>query len=446
MNAWAQTFRSLGLLALLQASGIASQAAEPSRESRKTNIVLIMADDLGYGSLGCYGNAQVKTPHIDQLAAAGVRLTDFHSNGPYCSPTRAALMTGRYPQRCVWVPDEELSPVFRKQRQANQKQRWAWGISRDEITLPSLLQKAGYRTALIGKWHLGYDEAFHPMNFGFDEFRGFMGGNVDYHTHIAGYGQKQLDWWQDRKIENQEGYTTDLLTRSATDFIERHKDKPFFLYFAHAAPHEPWQGRNPVAKKSPAATYQEMIELLDESVGSVLQTLRDNDLESRTLVIFCSDNGPAAPQNFAANADLIGKKGGLQEGGHRVPCIMRWPSILPTGKTHTGTEITMDFFPTIAAIAGATIPPAHELDGRNMLPILQGNTPAPARILHWQSGKEWAVREGSWKLIGNGTTATALYDLETSHREIANLLTENPEVSKNLFQHHHQWLGEVGDR
>jgi arylsulfatase A-like enzyme len=443
MIAWAQTFRSLGLLAFILTKCI---AAEPSRENDKPNIVLIMADDLGYGSLGCYGNPNVKTPHIDQLAATGVRLTDFHSNGPYCSPTRAALMTGRYPQRCTWVPDEELSPVFRTQRQANQKQRWAWGISRNEITLPSLLQKAGYRTALIGKWHLGYDEAFHPMNFGFDEFRGFMGGNVDYHTHIAGYGQKQLDWWQDRKIENQEGYTTDLLTRSAKDFIERHKDKPFFLYFAHAAPHEPWQGRNLLAKKLPSATYQEMIEVLDESVGAVLKTLRDNDLESRTLFIFCSDNGPAPPKNFAANADLIGKKGDLHEGGHRVPCILRWPTILPAGKTHAGTEMTMDFFPTITAITGAMVPAAHTLDGRDILPFLQGTKPAPARILHWQSGNAWAVRQGIWKLLGNGTTATALHDLNTSHREFTNLLNEQPDVTKNLLQHHRQWQDEVGTR
>ena len=214
----------------------------------RPNIVLILADDLGYGSLGCYGNTEVKTPNIDRLAAGGMRFTDFHSNGALCSPTRAALMTGRYQQRCAWVADEELSPVFREQRRQNLVQRWAWGISAGELTLPAVLKQAGYRTALIGKWHLGYDYTFHPMNYGFDEFRGFVGGNVDYHTHVAGYGTQQLDWWKDRKIENEEGYSTDLLTQYATDFIARNKDAPFFVYLAHGAPHAPLQGRTPSEK------------------------------------------------------------------------------------------------------------------------------------------------------------------------------------------------------
>lgn len=414
--------------------------------ARSTNIILIMADDLGYGSLGCYGNAEVKTPHIDRLAAEGVRLTDFHSNGAFCSPTRAAMMTGRYQQRCAWVPDEELSPVFREQRQANPKQRWAWGISPKELTLPTLLQQAGYRTALIGKWHLGYDEKFHPMNFGFDEFRGFMGGNVDYHTHIAGYGLKQLDWWTDRKIENQEGYTTDVLTRNATDFITRHQDKPFFLYLAHGAPHDPWQGRDSSSKKSPVATYKEMIEVLDESVGKVIETLRLHQLESNTLVIFCSDNGPAAPKGFAANATLNGKKGSLYEGGHRVPCIARWPGVIPAGKTHDGTEMTMDFFPTFASIAAAKIPANHIIDGRDMLPALQGKEIAQQRTLHWYSDTTWAVRQGPWKLMGNRAKPTMLVNLDTEITEKINLLEVHPEIADPLLQLHRKWIAEVGEK
>ena len=183
------------LTALLLALPTALNAANAVR-SPKPNIVLILADDLGYGSLGCYGNTEIQTPNIDRLAAGGVRFTDFHSNGPVCSPTRAALMTGRYPQRCAWVADEELSPVFREQRKQNLPQRWAWGIATNELTIAELLRQAGYRTGLIGKWHLGYDFKFHPMNYGFDEFRGYVGGNVDYHTHVAGYGLKQLDWWK----------------------------------------------------------------------------------------------------------------------------------------------------------------------------------------------------------------------------------------------------------
>jgi arylsulfatase A-like enzyme len=411
---------------------------------RKPNIVLIMADDLGYGSLGCYGNTEVKTPHIDRLAAEGLRLTDFHSNGAYCSPTRAALLTGRYQQRCAWVSDEDLSPVFREQRKANQKQRWAWGISPEELTIPRLLQQSGYRTALIGKWHLGYDEKFHPMNFGFDEFRGFMGGNVDYHTHVAGYGLKQLDWWKERKIENEQGYATDLLTRAATDFITRHKDKPFFLYLAHGAPHEPWQSRDPAVKKSPVETYKEMIEVMDESVGKVIESLRQHRLESNTLVIFCSDNGPAAPRDFKANGSLSGGKGNLYEGGHRVPCIVRWPGVIPAGATHDGTEMTMDFLPTFASLAGAKIPADRVIDGRDMLPFLQGKAVAPHRNLHWQSDSTWAVRHGSWKLMGNRGNAKVLVKLDKSLNERDNRIGANPEIVDQLLKLHLKWLAEVG--
>ena len=349
-----------------------SAASSPGNATSTPNIVLMLADDLGYGSLACYGNTEVKTPNIDRLAASGMRFTDFHSNGALCSPTRAALMTGRYQQRCAWVADEELSPVFREQRKQNPSQRWAWGISTGELTIPALLKQAGYRTALIGKWHLGYDYKYHPMNYGFDEFRGFVGGNVDYHTHVAGYGTQQLDWWNDRKIENEEGYSTDLLTKYATDFIARNKDAPFFLYLAHGAPHAPLQGREPSKKKSPVETYKEMIGVLDESVGAVIKELRNHHLESNTLVIFCSDNGPAAPRGFAANANLRGKKGSLYEGGHRVPFIASWPETIPPGSTSAESLMTMDLLPTFANLAGARLPADRVIDGMDIMPILKG--------------------------------------------------------------------------
>lgn len=365
----------------ITASLLAGQLSAVPAETAggKPNIVLILADDLGYGSLGCYGNSKVKTPNIDGLAAGGLRLTDFHSNGAMCSPTRAALMTGRYQQRCEWVADGELSPVFHAQRQDNLKQRWAWGISTREITIPQLLRQSGYRTALIGKWHLGYDEKFHPMNYGFDEFRGCVGGNVDYHTHVAGYGKKELDWWKDREIEKESGYTTDLLTRHACDFIERNKSNPFFLYLAHAASHEPWRGRDADSSKSPLETYKEMIGVLDESVGAVVETLRRNHLETNTLVIFCSDNGPAAPRGFPANGALQGRKGSMLEGGHRVPFIAGWPGVIPAGKTSGAVALTMDLLPTFAKLAGATIPRDHQIDGIDLLPHLRDEAQAPQR-------------------------------------------------------------------
>lgn len=413
----------------------------------KPNIVLIMADDLGYGSLGCYGHPEIKTPHIDELATTGIRFTDFHSNGAMCTPTRAALMTGRYQQRCAWVPDSELTPLFRKQRTENLKQRWAWGVSKDEHFMPELLGQSGYRSILIGKWHLGYDRKFHPMNQGFDEFRGFIGGAVDYHSHVAEAGSKELDWWKNETIENEEGYATDLLTRHATEFISTNKHRPFFLYLAQGAPHTPLQGRLPAKKKSPTEIYQEMIEILDESVGTVVQSLRKNGLEKNTLVIFCSDNGSAPPKGFqGANGVLKGNKGSMTEGGHRVPFIANWPGVIPSGRICEDVVMTMDLLPTFAKLAGASIPQEHKIDGVDLLPILKGEATAPPRNLHWLFGGSWAVRKGSWKLIGNGERDQSLFNLKDDLSENINLIKQHPKIAEELLGHHRNWIIEVGDK
>ena len=431
---------SVSLAPILAAQEAASRLPIHAAETRvKPNVVLILADDLGYGSLGCYGNTEVKTPNIDRLAADGMRFTDYHSNGALCSPTRAALMTGRYPQRCAHVADEELSPVFREQRKQNLAQRWAWGISTGELTLPAVLKQAGYRTALIGKWHLGYDVKFHPMNYGFDEFRGFMGGNVDNHTHVAGYGTRDLDWWKDRKIENEEGYATDLLTQYATGFIARNKDAPFFLYLAHGAVHTPIQGREPATKKSPVEAYKEVIGALDESVGTVVAELRKHHLESNTLVIFCSDNGPAAPRGFAANANLRGKKDTLFEGGHRVPFIASWPGTILPGTTGVEPVMTMDLLPTFANLAGVPLPTDRQMDGMDITPILLGRPSTVHRDLHWQSGNAWAVRRGPWKLMGQNNKPTSLVNLENDISEKDNLLAREPARAAELMETHQQW-------
>jgi arylsulfatase A-like enzyme len=429
------------LLALFTSSHATAAAPE-----RRPNIVLIMADDLGYGSLGCYGGESAATPHLDRLAAGGLRLTDFHSSGPVCSPTRAALLTGRYPQRCDWVPDADLSPVFQQQRRENPSQRWAWGISPQEVTIASVLRGAGYRTALVGKWHLGYDYAFHPMNYGFDEFRGFMGGNVDYHTHVAGYGLKQLDWWNGRQIENEPGYTTDLLTRYATEFIEQHRDRPFFLYLAHAAPHDPWQGRDQARKKSPAETYREMLVALDASVGTVAAALRTHGLEKNTLLIFCSDNGAQAPRGVPANAPLKGRKGELSEGGHRVPFIASWPGVIAPGTTSDATLMTMDFFPTFARLGAAKIPSDRAIDGTDMLTVLRGDVRSLNRNLHWRFGDAWAVRRGPWKLLGQGATPRTLVNLADDLTEKTNRLEAEPVRVQELLQLHRHWSESAGER
>ncbi len=409
------------------------------------NVVLIMADDLGYGSLGCYGG-DARTPHLDRLAAAGLRFTDFHSNGPMCSPTRAALLTGRYPQRCAWVPDEDLSPDYRAQRQANPAQRWAWGISPAELTLPAVLRSAGYRTALVGKWHLGYDFKFHPLNFGFDEFRGFMGGNVDYHTHVAGYGRKEPDWWHGKTLAPESGYTTELLTRHATEFIARHRTQPFFLYLTHAAPHDPWQSRDPARPLPPAEAYREMIEGLDASVGAVAAALRTHGLERDTLLIFCSDNGAAAPRGVPANRPLQGRKGGMHEGGHRVPFIAVWPGVIAPGGVTDSTAASMDLLPTFARLAGASLPADLTIDGTDLMPLLRGTGPLAPRPIHWLFGNAWAVRRGDWKLIGEGDRPRALHHLGRDLGEKDNLLAAQPSLVDELTALHRTWLAGVGRR
>jgi arylsulfatase A-like enzyme len=439
------TFAGLAVLGVA-ALVLASLDARGAERLPRPNFILILADDLGYGSPGCYGGQEARTPHLDRMAGDGVRLSDFHSNGPMCSPTRAALLTGRYPQRCAWVDDAELSPDFREQRRENVKQRWAWGMSREEVTLPAVLRTAGYRTALVGKWHLGYDAAFHPMNHGFDEFRGFVGGAVDYHTHAAEFGRKELDWWRDRQVEDDPGYTTDLLTRYATDFIGRNRDTPFFLYLAHAAPHVPLQGRDPARTLSPPAAYREMIEALDDSVGAILRTVREQGLASNTLVVFCSDNGAQPPRGVAANGPLRGAKGSLFEGGHRVPCLVTWPGTLPAGRVCAETVMTMDFFPTFAHLAGAALPKGHAIDGIDILPWLKGEAPAVPRTLHWRFADQWAVRRGPWKLIGQDDTPRTLVNLEDDAGEQGNVLSQQPARADELMKLHRAWSAEVGTR
>ena len=424
-----QALTRLVAVALLSLSATAV-AAPP-------NVIVIMADDLGYGDVGCFGSTRFKTPHIDALVEDGIRLTDYHSNGVVCSPTRAALVTGRYQQRTG------ITGVV------TAKGHRHTGLDLGETTFAEVVGPAGYRTALFGKWHLGYRPRFNPVRQGFDEFIGYVSGNVDYHAHLDQTGRE--DWWKQDRLRPETGYTTDLITDHAVRFIERHTDQPFVLYVAHEAPHYPFQGRNDPPRyvagkgrsKDPVTldVYREMIEVMDEGVGRVRQAVTDAGLGERTLIFFCSDNGPAA---LGSAGPLRGRKGQIWEGGHRVPAVACWPGTIRPGTVSDATMMGADLLPTIAAMADVAIPEGVTIDGVNLLPHLLDGEPLPARPVFWGTGKNLAIRQGRYKLIANpGFAEPALYDLESDIAESTDIAGQHPELVGELLETLKQWHAEV---
>ena len=406
-------------------------------QPQKPSIVLIMADDLGYGDVGCFGSDRFDTPNIDSLADDGIRLTDFHSNGAVCSPTRAALLTGRYQQR-TGITGVVTAAGHRDT-----------GLDLKEVTFAEILKKAGYRTAMFGKWHLGYQPDFNPVRQGFDEFVGYVSGNVDYHNHLDQTGRE--DWWKQDELTPEEGYTTDLITEHGVRFIQRNKDKPFLLYLAHEAPHYPYQGRRDPPRyiegkgrtKDPVSleTYQEMIEVMDEGIGRIRNAIDEAGLSENTFIFFFSDNGPAGP---GSAGELRGKKGQIFEGGHRVPAVACWPGTIKAGRVSDATGMGADLLPTMAAIAGAKIPEGLRIDGVNLLPHLSEGTPLPERSLFWGVKRGLAIRKGDYKLITNEPFRNpSLYNLNTDLGENNDLAKEQPEVVDELLQELKAWQEDV---
>ncbi len=387
------------LLSLLfGASGLAP-AAPP-------NIVLIVADDFGYGDLACYGSEVSETPHLDALAAGGMRFTDFHSGGAMCSPTRASILTGYYPQRFGEIFDGALSA----------QSMGHLGLPPEAVTIAERLRAAGYATACVGKWHLGYEPPFLPNNQGFDVFRGLHSGDGDFHTRIDRSGNE--DWWRDTEIVMESGYTTDLITRHGVEFIDANRDRPFFLYLAHLAIHFPWQGPNDPSHRVAGQPYHDdkwgivpnpenvephvvaMIESLDASVGTVIEALERNGIESNTLVVFTSDNGGYLTygskfRNISSNGPFRGQKVDLYEGGHRVPFIASWPGRIPAGTVTGETAHSNDLAPTFARLADIDLAET-DTDGVDLAPLLFGGGVLPPRLLYWRSRSYRAVRDGRW--------------------------------------------------
>jgi arylsulfatase A len=417
------------------------------------NIVLIMADDLGYGDVGCYGNRSNRTPHIDALAATGLRFTDFHSSGPMCTPTRAATLTGLYQQRFGRKFDGAISG----------QRDYDSGLPVAAVTIAEILQQQGYATACFGKWHLGYQPPFLPTNQGFDEFRGLGSGDGDFHTHVDRSGRP--DWWQGNRLQPETGYTTDLLTRHSVDFIRRHRDRdrPFFLYVPHLAIHFPWQGPDDPPHRQPGQSYHQdkwgvipnpgnvaphikaMIESLDQSVGKIIAELKRSGLDRNTMVIFTSDNGGYLTygrnfRNISSNGPLRGQKSQLFEGGHRVPMIVSWPGRIAPGTT-AATAHSTDLFPTFADLAGVDTS-GRKLDGTSLRPLLTDRTALPDRTLFWRAGSNRAARRGPWKLCVTGKTPQ-LYHLDSDLGEKLNLAARDPERVKALTAAWQSWENDV---
>ena len=408
-------------VALARAMGLPGPPGNAA--AAKPNVVLILADDLGYGELGCQGAKDIPTPFIDSIAASGVRFTDGYVSCPVCSPTRAGLLTGRYQQRF----GHEFNP-------GNVDAAAPFGLPKEETLLPERLKEAGYRTALVGKWHLGVRQDSRPLSRGFDEFFGFLGGA---HAYVpAGDTPANPIYRGDSPVKEQE-YLTDAFAREAEAFIDRNHTRPFFLYLAFNAVHSPLQAPEKYTSRFssiPAGnrrTFAAMLSAMDDAVGKVLQALRRHGIEENTLIIFLSDNGGPTRQTTSSNGPLRGFKGQVLEGGIRVPFMMQWKGRVPAGKTLSAPVISLDIAPTVLAAAGISQPAG--LDGKDLLPFLaQEQAGSPHDALFWRFGDQKAVRRGDWKLVTLPAEGTRLYNLSSDIGEAKDLSAANDATVREM--------------
>lgn len=417
---------------------ITLHAALAEDEKPRTNVIVIVGDDMGYSDLGIQGARDIPTPHLDALAESGVRFTNGYVSGPYCSPTRAGLLTGRYQQR--FGHEFNPGPPAEATREL--------GLPLTEQTLASQFQKAGYRTALVGKWHLGHADKFHPLSRGFDEFFGFLGGA---HPYLPGAGgQKQNPIMRGREALDEREYLTDAFAREAVAFIERHKQQPFFLYLAFNAVHTPLEATDKYRERFASIenpkrrAYAAMMSALDDAVGRVTKSLADSKLEERTLVVFFSDNGGPAV-NASSNAPLRGHKATTWEGGVRVPFFMSWKGRVPAGKVYDQPVIQLDVFPTALAAAQISAPADVKLDGVDLLPFVTGaNDQPPHDKLYWRFGAQRAIRAGDWKLVhANGVGQPMLVNLREDVSESTDRSAAQPEKVAELENAWKAWSQEL---
>ncbi len=407
---------------------------------KKPNVVLIFVDDLGYADLGCQGAGDLLTPHIDSLARGGVRFTNGYVTAPLCSPSRAGLMTGRYQQRF----GHEFN-TGNLQRQLAED----IGLPLTERTLADQLKAAGYATGLVGKWHLGAQDKFHPMRRGFDEFYGFLEGGHAYLRMDERRGGGGRIHRGTEVVQDYE-YLTDAFSREAVAFIQRHRKEPFFLYLSYNAVHTPMQAtqryldRFPDIADTKRRTMAAMLSAADDGVGEVLRALREAGVEQDTLIFFISDNGGPTGANASLNDPLRGGKGMMYEGGIRIPFIAQWPRRIPAGAVYEYPVSTLDVLPTAVAAAGAALPEGRVIDGANLIPYVRGeeNT-APHEILFWRMGDGMAVRKGNWKLVQFRSTSAQLYDLSADIGETNDLSQQCPAIFKELMEDYTRWQAQT---
>jgi arylsulfatase B len=451
---------------LLVIASVSAQAAE------RPNVIFIVADDLGYGEVGCYGEKDIPTPQIDALAASGVKFTSGYVTAPFCAASRAGLMTGRYQTRFGF----EFNPIGAKNAESG------IGLPIQEKTIPDRLREAGYATGLVGKWHLGGTAPFHPQRRGFDEFFGFLheghyyvpppwpgvttwlrrqalpdgsqgrwtspDGRIVWSTHMR---HREPDYDADNPLlrnsqpVNEQSNLTDAFTREACDFIGRHRHQPFFLFLSYNAVHSPLQATDAKLKQFAHISdihrriFAAMLSHLDDSIGTVLAKVREAGLAERTLVVFLSDNGGPTKELTSSNLPLRGGKGELWEGGIRIPFVMSWPGTIPAGKASDVPVSSLDASATALQLAGIemeTLP----LDGENLLPLLTGKSSTPPHDdLFWRVGKKQAVRHGNWKLVRERAGEWQLFDLATDIGETNDLAPQFPARARDLAARWEAW-------
>lgn len=424
------------------------------------NIIILYADDMGIGDAGCYGCRDIKTPNIDALARGGVRFTDYYSAAPICSPSRAALLTGRYPPRAGMSTTKNVG-----------SEPGDPGLPTEEITVAELAKTRGYATAAFGKWHLGATADSVPNAQGFDVFFGFHASALDYYSHMYYFSEPyHHDLYRNRvEVFEGGGHMTDLITHEAIRFIEARHQGPFLLYAAFNAPHYPMAPQNRFMEMykhlpMPRRAYAALVAGMDDGIGRIMDAVRRQGLTRSTLVFFASDNGAAAPspreEGGGSNAPFRGYKRSLFEGGIHMPAVISWPGSIPENETRSQPVIAMDLFPTIAEVIGAELPKDRTIDGRSWMPLLRDAKAPGHETLFFEWEAQHAVRQGKWKVVrdallgppagrqarAQGDDAIFLADLEADPGERTNLRRQHPDVAENLLRLHERWLASVTTR